>query len=101
MEVCCDATVGTGAIEVCFVTTTTGVVCAAVAGVEIAVHTSSVVCAGVADCGVNTGTVTVHLLHVVIVSVVRKVEVLVIVSMDVFPFLVWVVVVGGQSVTVV
>lgn len=69
--------------------------------VDIAVHTSSVVCAGAADCGVYTGVVMVHLLHVVMVSVVRKVEVLVMVSMEVFPFLVCVVVVGGQSVTVV
>ena len=108
------AFVGTGAPEVFAVTTTTtgGVEVAphpasvviftgAAPPVEIAVQTSSVVLAGAADWGVNTGTVTVHLLHVVMVSVVRKVEVLVMVSMDVFPFLVWVVVVGGQSVTVV
>ena len=95
--------VGTGTTELCCVTAVTAaaVVFTGAPPVDIAVQTSSVVLAGAADWGVNTGTVTVHLLHVVMVSVVRKVEVLVMVSMEVFPFLVCVVVVGGQSVTVV
>ena len=85
-------TEGCGAMDVC---------CETAATVEIAVQTSSVVFAGTADAGVNTGTVTVHLLQVVMVSVVRNVDVLVMISTDVFPPLVCVVVEGGQSVTVV
>ena len=57
--------------------------------------------AGVLDAGVNDGVVAVHLGQMVTVSVVRKVEMLVMYSMEVFPCLVWVLVVTGQLVTVV
>ena len=55
----------------------------------------------VAGDGVKIGVVTVHVLQVVIVSVVRNVDTLVIISTDVLPPLWWVVVVTGQLVTVV
>ena len=52
--------------------------------------------------GVKEGVVTVHLLQVVMVWVVRKVEVVVMTSMEVLPFfLVCVLVLTGQEVTVV
>ena len=57
--------------------------------------------AGVLDAGVNDGVVAVHLGQMVTVSVVRNVETLVMYSMDVFPWWVWVFVVTGQLVTVV
>ena len=47
------------------------------------------------------GVVTVHLAHVVTVSVVRKVEVDVMTSIEVRPPLWWVLVETGQLVTVV
>ena len=68
--------------------------------VEMAVQVCSVVVeAGVG--GMKDGVVTVHLLQVVMVSVVRNVETLVIISTDVLPPLWWVVVETGQLVTVV
>lgn len=68
--------------------------------VEMAVQVCSVVVeAGVG--GMKDGVVTVHLVQVVTVSVVRNVETLVIISMDVLPPLWWVVVETGQLVTVV
>ena len=70
--------------------------------VVMGTHTSVVVApAGVGAGGVNTGVVTVHLLHVVTVSVVKNVDVVVTTSTDVFPFLVCVFVLTGQEVTVV
>ena len=56
---------------------------------------------GVLEAGVNEGVEAVHWGQMVTVSVVKKVEYLVTTSIDVFPFLVWVVVVTGQLVTVV
>ena len=68
--------------------------------VEMAVQVCSVVVeAGVG--GMKDGVVRVHLLQVVMVSVVRNVETLVIISTDVLPPLWWVVVETGQLVTVV
>ena len=73
---------------------------AAAVVVEIGVQTCSVVVeAGVG--GVKTGVVTLHWAQVVTVSVVRKVEVVVMISTEVLPPLWWVVVVTGQLVTVV
>lgn len=57
--------------------------------------------AGVLAAGVKEGVVAVHLSQTVTVSVVKKVETLVMISMDVCPFLVWVLVVTGQLVMVV
>ena len=57
--------------------------------------------AGVLDAGVKEGVVAVHLGQMVTVSVVRKVETLVMYSMEVWPCLVWVFVDTGQLVTVV
>ena len=57
--------------------------------------------AGVLDAGVKEGVVAVHFGQMVTVSVVRKVETLVMYSMEVWPCLVWVFVVTGQLVTVV
>lgn len=57
--------------------------------------------AGVLEAGVNVGVVAVHWLQMVTVSVVRKVETLVITSIEVLPPLVWVVLVTGQLVMVV
>ena len=57
--------------------------------------------AGVLEAGVNEGVVAVHLLQMVTVSVVRKVETLVMTSTEVLPPLVWVVLVTGQLVMVV
>ena len=71
------------------VLTAAEVVAAAVAG------------AGVLEAGVNVGVVAVHWLQMVTVSVVRKVETLVTISIEVLPPLVWVVLVTGQLVTVV
>lgn len=68
--------------------------------VEMAVQACSVVVeAGVG--GLKIGVVTVHFEQVVTVSVVRNVDVLVMVSTDVLPPLWWVVVETGQLVTVV
>ena len=49
----------------------------------------------------NEGVEAVHWGQIVTVSVVKKVETWVTTSTDVFPFLVWVVVVTGQLVIVV
>lgn len=68
--------------------------------VEMAVHVCTVV-VEVGGGGVKIGVVTVHLLHVVTVSVVRNVDVLVITSTEVLPPILWVVVETGQLVTVV
>ena len=57
--------------------------------------------AGVLDAGVNDGVEAVHFGQIVTVSVVRKVETLVMYSMEVWPWWVWVFVVTGQLVTVV
>ena len=57
--------------------------------------------AGALETGVNTGVEAVHWGQIVTVSVVKKVEYMVTTSMDVLPFLVWVVVDAGQLVTVV
>ena len=57
--------------------------------------------AGVLEAGVNVGVVAVHWGQMVTVSVVRNVEMLVMISTEVLPCLVWVVVVTGQLVTVV
>ena len=57
--------------------------------------------AGVLEAGVNVGVVAVHWLQMVTVSVVRKVETLVMISIEVLPPLVWVVLDTGQLVTVV
>ena len=51
--------------------------------------------------GVNDGVVTVHLAQVVTVAVVKKVDVVVMTSMDVLPPLWGVLVETGQLVTVV
>ena len=68
--------------------------------VEMAVQACSVVVeAGVG--GLKIGVVTAHFPQVVTVSVVRNVDVLVMVSTDVLPPLWWVVVETGQLVTVV
>ena len=80
------------------------VICEAAAAAvveETGVQTCSVgvVEAGVG--GVKTGVVTVHWAQVVTVSVVRKVEVVVMISTEVLPPLWWVVVETGQLVTVV
>ena len=100
LDVCCDA-VGEVLQVCCGVPDGVDFCCGVLeAVVEMAVQVCSVVVeAGVG--GVKIGVVTVHLLHVVTVSVVRNVEVLVIISMDVFPPLWWVVVETGQLVTVV
>lgn len=60
-----------------------------------------VVAAGVLDAGVNEGVVAVHLVQMVTVSVVRKVETLVTISIEVLPPLMCVLLVTGQLVTVV
>lgn len=57
--------------------------------------------AGVLAAGVYEGVVAVHLGQMVTVSVVMKVETLVMISTDVLPSLVWVLVETGQLVTVV
>lgn len=62
---------------------------------------AAVAAAAVLSTGVNEGVVAVHLGQMVTVSVVKKVEYSVITWIDVFPCLVWVVVDGGQLVTVV
>lgn len=56
---------------------------------------------GVLEAGVNEGVVAVHLLQMVTVSVVRKVETLVTITTEVRPPLMWVVLATGQLVTVV
>lgn len=92
VEVCCVGVLDV--VEVC---------CGDVletAVVEMAVQVCSVVVEAVVG-GMKDGVVTVHLVQVVMVSVVRNVETLVIVSMDVLPPLWWVVVETGQLVTVV
>ncbi len=71
-----------------------GVLTAELVGTEVAA-------AGVLDAGVNKGVVAVHLLQMVTVSVVRKVETLVTISIEVLPPLVWVLLATGQLVTVV
>ena len=68
--------------------------------VEMAVQACSVVVEAGAG-GLKIGVVTVHFPQVVTVSVVRNVDVLVMVSTDVLPPLWWVVVETGQLVTVV
>ena len=71
-------------------------------GVLIAVPVAAVdAAAGVLVAGVYEGVVAVHLGQMVTVSVVMKVETLVIISTDVFPSLVWVLVETGQLVMVV
>lgn len=57
--------------------------------------------AGVLAAGVNEGVVAVQAGQIVTVSVVRKVERLVMYSIEVCPCFVWVVVETGQLVTVV
>lgn len=57
--------------------------------------------AGVLDACVNEGVLAVHRLQMVTVSVVRKVDTLVMTSIEVRPPLVWVVLVTGQLVMVV
>ena len=75
----------------------------ALAGVLTAASVAvGVAIAGVLEAGVKDGVVTVHWGQMVTVSVVKKVETLVMTSTDVLPpFLMWVVVVSGQLVTVV
>ena len=60
-----------------------------------------VAAAMVLDAGAYEGVVAVHLVQMVTVSVVRKVETLVTISIEVFPCLVWVLLDTGQLVTVV
>lgn len=57
--------------------------------------------AGVLEAGVNVGVVAVHLGQMVTVSVVKKVETLVMTSTEVLPALVWVLLDTGQLVMVV
>ena len=75
----------------------------ALAGVLTAASVAvGVAATGVLEAGEKDGVVTVHWGQMVTVSVVKKVETLVMTSTDVLPdFLVWVVVVSGQLVTVV
>lgn len=75
----------------------------ALAGVLTAASVAvGVAATGVLEAGENEGVVTVHWGQMVTVSVVKKVETLVMTSTDVLPpFLVTVVVVSGQLVTVV
>ena len=60
-----------------------------------------VAAARVLDAGMNEGVVAVHLVQMVTVSVVRKVETLVTISIEVLPPLVCVLLATGQLVTVV